>query len=214
MTVPILLTNGMVTEMESFRRTEMLPHCELVQWMHVLLPTPITTSHLRKQVEQTFDEMQKKQQNKGRDRGQRDFEEFQAAGFHTDASNTCRVRPVAAVVFVDEIPPCHSSSGDNSSKNLELLHKDAHIRCLDGQIEVGAKERQELKDVVTVLKESIAFSKTTIANLQLDVTKRDGELERLKTVLYVKEQEIVQLKEAQEVTHSIKQSAYYQRLKR
>ena len=46
------------------------------------------------------------------------------------------------------------------------------------------------------------------------MTKRDGELERLKTVLCVKEQEIVQLKEAQEVRHSIKQSAYYQRLKR
>ena len=213
-TVPILLTNGMVTEMESFRRTKMLPHCELIQWMNVLLPMPITTSHLRKQVKQTFDEMQKKERNKERDSGQRDFEEFQAVGFLPDASNTCRVRPVAAVVFVDEIPPCHSSSGGNSSKNLELLHKDSHIRCLDGQIEVGAKERRELQDVVSVLKESIAFSKTTIANLQIDVAKRDGELERLKTVLYVKEQEIVQLKEAQEVTPSIKQSAYYQRLKR
>ena len=179
-----------------------------MQWMNILLPMPITSSQLKKQVRRTFDEMQKKQRNKGRDDGQRIFEEFQAAVFLPDASNTCHVHPVEAVVRVDEIPPCHSSTGDSSAKNLELLHKDAHIRCLDGQIEAGAKERQELKDVVSVLKESIAFSQTTIANLQLDVTKRDGELERLKTVLNVKEQEIVQLKEAQEATHSIKQSAY------
>ena len=213
-TVPIL-TNGMVTEMELFRRTEMLPHSELTQWINILLPTPITTSQLRKEVRQTFDDMKKKQRNKGRDSGQRDFDEFQAAGFLPDASNACCVHPVEAVELVDEIPPpCHSSSGSNSSKNLELLHKDAHIRCLDGQIEAGAKERRELKDVVAVLTESIAFSKTTIANLQLDVAKRDCELDRLKTVLCVKEEEIVQLKEAQEVTHSIKQSAYYQRLKR
>ena len=82
--VPMLLTN--ITEMESFRRTEMLPHSELVQWMNVLLPTPICTTQLKKQVKKTFDEMQKKQRNKGRDNGQRDSEEFLAAGFLTDDS--------------------------------------------------------------------------------------------------------------------------------
>ena len=80
--VPMLLTN--ITEMESFRRTEMLPHSELVQWMNVLLPTPICTTQLKKQVKKTFDEMQRKQRNKGRDNGQRDSEEFLPAGFLTD----------------------------------------------------------------------------------------------------------------------------------
>ena len=80
--VTMLLTN--ITEMESFRRTEMLPHSELVQWMNVLLPTPICTTQLKKQVKKTFDEMQRKQRNKGRDNGQRDSEEFLAAGFLTD----------------------------------------------------------------------------------------------------------------------------------
>ena len=82
--VPMLLTN--ITEMESFRRTEMLPYSELVQWMNVLLPTPICTTQLKKQVKKTFDEMQNKQRNKGRDNGQRDSEEFLAAGFLTDDS--------------------------------------------------------------------------------------------------------------------------------
>ena len=82
--VPMLLTN--ITEMESFRRTEMLPHSELVQWMNVLLATPICTTQLKKQVKKTFDEMQKKQRNKGRDNGLRDSEEFLAAGFLTDDS--------------------------------------------------------------------------------------------------------------------------------
>ena len=77
----------------------------------------ISTTQLTKQVKKTFDEMQKKQRNKGRDNGQRDSEEFLAAGFLTDASNTCSVNPVAG-----EIPPCHSSCDENS-KHLELVHK-------------------------------------------------------------------------------------------
>ena len=58
-------------------------------------------------------------------------------GFLTEASNTCSVNPVAAVL--DEIPSCHSFRGE---KHLELVHKDVNIPYLDGQIEVEKTRRR------------------------------------------------------------------------